>query len=125
MMLAAPEFVIAEVIELLHEIEVAAELQHRVLTDRVMRGEEGSEFQARHGWSLRDFAFYRMAGAKLRGGASQGNRGDHPARHGCRADCTDMPPPGILPAILHRKESAATVSSDSRRPARRFCRLRP
>ena len=47
-MLAAPELVIAEFVELLHEIEVAAELQGRMLADRVMRGEEGSEFQAGH-----------------------------------------------------------------------------
>ncbi len=47
-MLAAPELVIAERIELLDQIEVAAELQHRMLADGVMRGEEGSEFEARH-----------------------------------------------------------------------------
>src|SRR5215475_8374719 len=51
MMLAAPEFVVAKLVELLHEIEVAAELQHRMLADRMMRGEEGSEFEARHGVS--------------------------------------------------------------------------
>ena len=50
-MLTAPELVIAELVELLHEIEVAAELQHRMLAERVMRGEEGSEFEARHGVS--------------------------------------------------------------------------
>src|SRR5690242_16187125 len=48
MVLAAPELVIAEVVELLHEVEVAAELQHRMLAERVVRGEEGSEFQAFH-----------------------------------------------------------------------------
>src|SRR6266478_2623240 len=48
MVLATPEFVIAERIELSDEIEVAAELQHRMLADRVMRGEESSEFEARH-----------------------------------------------------------------------------
>jgi hypothetical protein len=48
MMLAAPEFVIAELVELLDEIEVTAKLQHRMLADRVMRGQEGSEFEARH-----------------------------------------------------------------------------
>src|ERR1700755_130150 len=53
-MLAAPEFVVAERIELLDQIEVAAELQHRVLADRMMRGEEGAEFQACHGVSLRN-----------------------------------------------------------------------
>src|ERR1700743_3719662 len=48
MMLAAPEFVIAERIELLDQVEVAPELQHRMLADRMMRGEEGSKLQARH-----------------------------------------------------------------------------
>jgi hypothetical protein len=51
MMLSAPELVIAELIELRDEIEVAAELQHRMLADRMMRGEEGSEFQPRHVFS--------------------------------------------------------------------------
>src|SRR5580704_12038037 len=49
MMLAAPEFIVAERVDLLDEIEVPAELQHRMLADRVMRCEEGSEFQACHG----------------------------------------------------------------------------
>ena len=48
-MLAAPEFVEAERVDLLDEIEVAAELQQRMLADRMMRGEKGSEFEARHG----------------------------------------------------------------------------
>jgi hypothetical protein len=48
MMLAAPELVIAELVELLDEGEIAAELQHWMLADRMMRGEEGSEFEARH-----------------------------------------------------------------------------
>src|SRR5436309_11456338 len=48
MMLAAPEFVVAEPVELLHQVEVAAELQQRVLADRMMRGEEGAELQTRH-----------------------------------------------------------------------------
>jgi hypothetical protein len=47
-MLAAPEFIVAERIELLDQIEVATELEGRMLTDRVMRGQESSEFQARH-----------------------------------------------------------------------------
>src|SRR5664279_383878 len=50
MMLAAPELVIAERIQLFDEVEVPAELQHRMLADRMMRGEEGSEFEARHGF---------------------------------------------------------------------------
>jgi hypothetical protein len=52
MMLATPELVVTERVELLHQIEVAAELQHRMLADRMMRGEEGPEFQARHEFSL-------------------------------------------------------------------------
>jgi hypothetical protein len=51
MVLAAPEFVIAEMVELLDELEIATELQHRVLADRMVRGEEGAEFQTRHYWS--------------------------------------------------------------------------
>src|SRR5260370_36738017 len=50
MMFAAPELFEAERIDLLDEFEVAAELQHRMLADRGMRGEEGSEFEARHGF---------------------------------------------------------------------------
>ena len=53
-MLAAPEFVVAERVELLDQIEIPAELQHRMLADGMMRGEEGSEFEARHGCSLRN-----------------------------------------------------------------------
>jgi hypothetical protein len=49
MVLAAPELVITERIELLDQIEVAPELEHRMLPDRMMRGEKSSEFQARHG----------------------------------------------------------------------------
>ena len=76
-MLAAPEFVIAERIELLDQIEVAAELQHRMLADRVMRGEEGSEFQARHGFlsGLSIVGLLWALVAKLRAGSRQGNRG--------------------------------------------------
>ena len=43
MMLAAPELVVAELVEMLDQIEVAAELQQRVLADRMMRGEEGAK----------------------------------------------------------------------------------
>jgi hypothetical protein len=46
MMLAAPELVEAERVDLLDEVEVATELQQRILADRMMRGEKGSEFQA-------------------------------------------------------------------------------
>src|SRR5450759_2721660 len=59
MMFAAPEFIVAERVELLDEIEVTAELQHRMLANGVMRGEEGSEFEAGHGFSLRTLLFLR------------------------------------------------------------------
>jgi hypothetical protein len=62
MMLAAPELVIAEIVEQLDEIEVAAELQHRVLAKGVMRGEEGSEFQTRHEVSRSDVAAAAIVG---------------------------------------------------------------
>ena len=48
MVLAAPEFVVAKFVQLLDEIEIAAELQHRMLADRMMRGEEGAEAKAWH-----------------------------------------------------------------------------
>ena len=48
MMFAAPEFVVAELVEMLDEVEIAAELQHRVFADRMMRREEGAEIQAGH-----------------------------------------------------------------------------
>src|SRR6516225_5642664 len=48
MVLAAPEFVIAEPVEVLDEIEIAAELQQRMLADRMVRGEKGAELQTRH-----------------------------------------------------------------------------
>src|ERR1043166_3882700 len=73
MMLAAPEFVEPERIDLLDEIEVAAELQHRMLADRMMRGEKGSEFQACHGVCSPDLLLFGCARPKLRGGGGQGN----------------------------------------------------
>src|SRR6266851_45631 len=48
MMLAAPEFVIPEPVELLDEVEIAAELQQRMLAHGVMRGKKGAELQAGH-----------------------------------------------------------------------------
>ncbi len=58
MVLAAPEFVETQLVDLLHEIEVAAELQQRIFADRVMRGEEGAEFQACHGGFTPDYCFW-------------------------------------------------------------------
>jgi len=74
-MLAAPEFVVAQCIELLDQIEVTAELQHRMLADRMMRREEGSEFQACHGCSLRTLLLVRglKLPAKLGAGPTHGN----------------------------------------------------
>jgi hypothetical protein len=40
MVLAAPELVVPEVVQVLDEGEIATELEHRVLPDRMMRGEE-------------------------------------------------------------------------------------
>jgi hypothetical protein len=58
MVLAAPELVITERIELLDQVEIAPELEHRMLPDRVMRGKEGSELQACHDvFSGFDFLF--------------------------------------------------------------------
>ena len=48
MVLAAPEFVISELVQVLHEVEIAAELQHRVLADGMVGGEEGAKIQTRH-----------------------------------------------------------------------------
>jgi hypothetical protein len=43
MVLAAPELVVPELVEMLDEVEIPAELQHRVLTDRMVGGEERAE----------------------------------------------------------------------------------
>jgi len=56
-MLSAPELVIAERVDLLDEIEVAAELQQRILADRLMRGEKGAELQTCHGVFSPDLLF--------------------------------------------------------------------
>src|SRR4029079_1411477 len=85
MVLAAPEFVIAEFVELLDESEVAAELQHRMLADRMMRGEEGSELQARHGGFSGNLLLWAFQRPKVRAGGNQGNRAGASAAHGWRA----------------------------------------
>jgi hypothetical protein len=43
MVLAAPEFVIPELIQVLDEVEIAAKLEHRVLANGMVRGEEGAK----------------------------------------------------------------------------------
>src|SRR5213082_2515292 len=73
MVLAAPELVEAERVDLLDEIEVAAELQQRILSG---------------------FLFF-CSGPKLRGEPEQGNPCAPRPAHGCRAESTDLPSPGI------------------------------
>jgi hypothetical protein len=75
-MLAAPEFVITKRIELLDEVEIPAELQHRVLADRVMRREEGPEFETSHFLGSHGFSpdSSSWLSLKLWGAKDQGNR---------------------------------------------------
>lgn len=47
-MLTAPELIVAELVEVLDEFEVTAELQGGILADRMMGGEEGAEAEPRH-----------------------------------------------------------------------------
>ena len=47
-MLAAPEFVVTELVEVLGEIEVAAELQHRVFADGMVGGQKCAKANAGH-----------------------------------------------------------------------------
>jgi hypothetical protein len=46
--LAAPELVLTQPIELFDQVDVALELQGGVLTDRVVRRKEGAKFHAAH-----------------------------------------------------------------------------
>ena len=48
MVLAAPEFVIAELVEMLDQVKIAAELQERVLAHGVMRREKRAKTETRH-----------------------------------------------------------------------------
>jgi hypothetical protein len=48
MMLAAPELVVARSVEMLDELEVAAELQGGIFADRMMRARERAEAHASH-----------------------------------------------------------------------------
>jgi hypothetical protein len=81
MVLAAPELIEAERIDLLDEIEVAAELQHRMLADRMMRGEEGSEFEACHEFLSGRLLLLIGLLRRLRAGKLQGNRPTGIAAH--------------------------------------------
>jgi hypothetical protein len=49
MVLAAPEFFVPELVQMLDEVEIAAELQHRMLPDGMVRSEERAKVQTRHG----------------------------------------------------------------------------
>src|SRR6185312_6907616 len=80
MVLAAPEFVEAERVDLFDEIEIATELQQRILADRMMRSEEGSELEARHWVFSPDSCSLDLVGAKVRGGQRQGNPRSRSAR---------------------------------------------
>ena len=46
--LAAPELVEAEPVEVRRQLDVALELQHRVLAQRMVRGDEGAELETCH-----------------------------------------------------------------------------
>jgi hypothetical protein len=48
MVLSTPEFVVPELVQVFHEVEIAAELQHRVFPDGVMGSEEGAKVQTGH-----------------------------------------------------------------------------
>jgi hypothetical protein len=43
MVLAAPELVVAQRVEVLDEAEIPPELQHRMLADRMVRSKEGAK----------------------------------------------------------------------------------
>ena len=51
MMLATPEFVVAESVQMLGEVEIATELQRGVLADGMVGREECPEFDSGHGSS--------------------------------------------------------------------------
>ncbi|WP_162307308.1 hypothetical protein [Bradyrhizobium amphicarpaeae] len=58
---------------MLNQVEIAPELEHRMLPDRVMRGKEGSELQARHG-VLSGFDFLFVEAVRLRAQGRERNR---------------------------------------------------
>jgi hypothetical protein len=65
MVLAAPEFIVAELVEMLGEVEVPAKLQHRMFADGVMRGQKSAKADAGHERFPRWFVFC-LDFAKLR-----------------------------------------------------------
>jgi hypothetical protein len=71
--LAAPELVVTQTIEVLGELEIATELQRRMLADGVMGCEEGAEAQSGHEGSLssggRDRRAARLYGVRRVPGA--------------------------------------------------------
>jgi hypothetical protein len=71
-------------------------LQHRMLADRMMRGEEGSEFEAGHGVSLRKYCFvYAGLGPNYGLGETMAMLRRPLPMHGCRAGWGGFPSPGI------------------------------
>ena len=64
--LAAPEFIVAELVEVLREVEVAAELQHRMFADGVMRGQKCAKADAGHEVVLPMEFVLLLRGRKLR-----------------------------------------------------------
>jgi hypothetical protein len=46
--LATPELLEAESVEVRRELDVALELEHRVFAQRVVRGDEGAELETSH-----------------------------------------------------------------------------
>src|SRR6202165_4221100 len=103
MMFAAPEFVEAERIDLLDKIEVAAELQHRMLADRVMRGEESSEFEGGHGFLSGGLLWLIRLLRRLQAGKRQANRGEPVPKHGCRCRLRRHPAVRNSPAVFRHR----------------------
>jgi hypothetical protein len=62
MVLAAPEFVEAQLVEMRDEIQVAAELQGWVLTHRMVWRKEGTKFHAHQRIVLLDAEWRRLPG---------------------------------------------------------------
>src|SRR5258708_2460710 len=78
----------------------------------ISQPEEGSEFEARHGVSLRIYCSFKGLGAKLRGGGKQGNPRSLPPAHGCRAKAGDLPSSGISRPVARMERSAIRDSRE-------------